>query len=127
MNAVSKNVQCAICGTDAYPAMVLNEKMAIAPSCPNCGAEHRDIQANDLCESPFAPQEKMAKVIPITPIREMQSPYRDAPAFATTPVSFMDQIRERLTYLDFEIARAAGYAAERKQLARMLAAAEKTK
>ncbi len=121
--SVAKNIRCDVCGVEAYPSLVLSQSFAMVPSCPSCGAEHRDIQANDMTETPFAPQEKARPGLRIVP--DFESAKRSVAVPATTDVIGM--IRERIQYLELEIAKAAGYSAERKQLARMLAAAEKTK
>ncbi len=121
--AVSQDVKCPVCAAVAYPSMVLNEQMVLAPSCPKCGHEHRDLQANDMTDTPVAPQEKTAKVVQIRESR-IAKPLSTEPA---APTDLLGQVRSRIQYLDLELAKSAGYAAERKQLARMLLAAEKTK
>lgn len=109
------------CGTTAYPSLALNDRMVLAPSCPACGAEHQNMQANDLSETPIAPSEgpKLAKVHQIR-----NSQISNVPE---APVDVVGMIRTRIAFLDTELARNAGYLAERKQLSRMLAAAEKNK
>jgi hypothetical protein len=125
--SLAENVCCAVCGTTAYPSIVLSQNFALVPSCPACGAEHRDIQANDMSDTPFAPQEKTMS--PVTPIRRpnFAPPTIETPPIPSDPVDLLSQIRSRIQFLEYEIAKAAGYAAERKQLVRMIAAAGKSK
>ncbi len=121
-------VKCGACGLVAYPSLNLQQNMAVAPACPSCGFMHPDVRADDMAQTPFAPKAATEKALAtVTPIRTPRPEWY--PPAATSPggADVMSMIRERVQYLDLEIAKAAGYSAERKQLARMLAAAEKTK
>jgi hypothetical protein len=100
--------------------------MAMVPSCPACGHEHSDVQANDMADTPIAPEERRAGSV--TPL--FKRPVASSPTLSPAPAEPVDVlgiVRTRIAFLDTELARNAGYLAERKQLARMLAAAEKTK
>lgn len=104
---------------DQYPAMILNEHLAMAPSCPSCGREHA-FSVNDLMETPSAPEEpSRAKVTPIRP--EIRISVTDE----VTDIFLA--IEKRLAVLDTELAKFSEYREERKKLVRMLAAAEKSK
>lgn len=127
MSQTADAVHCDACGADEYPYIALNERGTLAPSCPVCNAEHRNMKASDLTqntpsvEAKVLPIRKASKTIPAPPPEVVQ------PTSTLPPTDILSQVRERIQYLDLEIAKAAGYAAERKQLARMLMAAEKTK
>ena len=120
MTQPALNVRCSGCATEAYPAIILNDRMALVPSCPACGREHADMQANDMADTPIAPQEKMKPRLQI--VRDVSVPLTSVPP----PDDIFETISARLQYLDLEIAKSAGYAVERKKLARMLAVARKT-
>lgn len=104
------NVQCSACGTEAYPSIMLNQNLAMVPSCPKCGTEHHNVSMDD---TPPA-ETKLAKVLPIR-----------APQPSSEPTDVIAMIQARIQFLDIELAKCAGYAAERKKLARMLGRAEK--
>lgn len=66
------------------------------------------------------------KVVPIRNVQVHPEPQAASPLTDLfEPVDLLTQMRNRALFLDMKIAECAGFAAERKMLARMLAAAEK--
>ncbi len=116
---MNDEVQCATCQAVAYPAISFRgQSFDPVATCPSCGAEHAKEVAGEL--TPSEPPTR-------APVFKKGGYRLDRDVPEDTPLDVMGTIRARLSFLDLELAKSAGYAAERKQLARMLQAAEKTK
>lgn len=101
-------VECSACGKTAFPSQELNPRMKLTPHCPECGREHSSVTSISVAKPD-------PRVVPV--LAKQPSP--------TAPVDPVSMIRERLEFLDGEIARLAAYQKERTRLRRMLKAASR--
>lgn len=128
---------CSSCAKDVSVMATMNESAQLVQSCTEC--EHRigmaltppmaHFDKTTIRALPVGPQRAVENVVPINPqTAKARAGSGAIPTQATTttePADAICGVRDRLLYLEAEIAKRAGFEVEAKMLRKMLAVADR--